>query len=131
VNNSMNNSTHRVTVRGEISDRKDPHNPRREVKIKKTESCKLSRKDYPITLKEIPEGLAVEIIDVRNRSSCQASLHSSSEGAYIGSATRRLSNPSQAALFSRFLQQAGVFRPGTPVDLDFEKCGNVIRVHLH
>lgn len=131
MNNSMNNSTHRVTVRAEITDRKDPHHPRREVKIKKTESCRLSRKDYPITRKKIPEGLAVEIIDVRNRRSCQASLHRSSEGAYIGSATRRLSDPSQAALFSRFLQQAGVFRPGTPVGLGFEECGNVIRVHLH
>ncbi len=133
MNLSTNNSTPRITVKGEIIDRKDKK-PGREIVIEKTESRKLPINDYPITHKRKPEGL--EVIAVSRQGKCQASFHRYpkksryGEGAHIYTATRRLHDNSQSDLFRNFLQQAGVFTPGTQVSLDFEKCGKVIRVYL-
>jgi hypothetical protein len=132
----MNLSTNpRITVKGKIIDRKDPDRPRREIVIEKTESRKLPIKDYPITHKIKPEGLEVIVISSQGEC-CQASFHRFTEAsrfgesAYIGSATKRLEDHSQSNQFRNFLQQAGVFTPGTQVNLDFEKRGEVIRVYL-
>jgi hypothetical protein len=125
----------RITVKGKITDRKDPDRPRREILIEKTESRKLPIKDYPVTHKINPEGLEVIVISSQGER-CQASFHRFTkasrfgEGAYIGSATKRLEDRSQSNQFRNFLQQVGVFTPGTQVNLDFEKRGEVIRVYL-
>ena len=135
MNDSTNNSTPMITVKGKIIDRKDPDRPRREIVIEKTESRKLPIKDYPITHKTIPEGLEAIVISSQGKC-CQASFHRFAkasrfgEGAYIGSATKRLGDRSQSNQFRNFLQQAGVFTPGTQVNLEFQKYGKVIRVYL-
>ncbi len=134
MNDSTNNSTPRIPVKGKINDRKDKK-PGREIVIEKTESRKLPIKDYPITHKTIPEGLEAIVISSQGKC-CQASFHRFAkasrfgEGAHIFTATRRLNDRSQAELFRNFLQKAEVFTPGTQVNLDFEKCGEVIRVYL-
>ena len=134
MNDSTNNSTPMITVKGKIIDRKDLDRPRREIAIEKTESRKLPMKDYPITHKICSEGL--EVIIISGATKCQASFHRYpkqsryGEGAYIGSATRRLHDNSQSALFRNLLQQAGVFTPGAQVNLELQKCGKVIRVCL-
>ena len=131
---STNNSTPRITVKGKIIDRKDLDRPRREIAIEKTESRKLPMKDYPLTHKNCPAGLEVMVISGAGK--CQASFHRYpkqsryGEGAYIGSATHRLHDNSQSSLFRHFLQQTGVFTPGIQVNLEFQKCGNVIEVYL-
>lgn len=132
---STNNPTHRITVKGEIINRNDPNPRRREIVIEKAESRKLPLKDYPLTHENIPEGL--EVLALSSHGQCQASFHRYpeksryGEGAYIGSATKRLNNDlSQAEKFSTFLEQAGVFTPGTPVNLDFQKFGTLIKVYL-
>lgn len=129
---STNKPTQGITIRGEITDRKDLNKQRREIGIEKAESRKLPLKDYPLTHRNIPDGL--EVLVLSSHGQCQASFHRYpegsrfGEGAYIGSATNRLKDRSQADRFSRFLQQAGVFMPGTPVNLDFVKYGQVINV---
>ena len=135
MNNSTNNSTRRIPVKGKIIDRKDKK-PGREIIIEKTESRKLPINDYPLTHKRKPEGLEVEVIAVSSQGKCQASFHRYpeksryGEGAHIFTATRRLHDNSQSDLFRNFLQHAGVFTPGTQVNLDFEKRGEVIKVYL-
>lgn len=131
---STNKPTHGITTMGEIIDRKDLNKQRREIGIEKAESRKLPLKDYPSTHKNIPDGL--EVLALSSHGQCQASFHRYPEGsrfgesAYIGSATSRLKDRSQADRFSIFLQQAGVFVPGTQVSLDFVKHGQVIHVYV-
>ena len=135
MNCFTNDSTPKVTIKGDVVDRRDRDKERREIRIDKTESRKLPLKDYPVTHKTCPEGLETMVISGQTR--CQASFHRytektrGGEGAYIGSATRRLDNDrSQSEVFRNFLQEVGVFTPGTEVNLDLEKCGDVIRVYL-
>lgn len=132
---TTNNPTHRITIKGEIINRNDPNPRRREIGIDKVESRKLPLKDYPLTHRKIPDGL--EVLASSGHGQCQASFHRYpeesryGEGAYVGSATKRLNNDrSQAEKFSTFLEQAGVFTPGTLVNLDFVKCGQVINVYI-
>ena len=136
MNNLANNSALRISVEGRIIDRKDRDRPRREIAIEKTESRKLPIKDYPITHKTIPEGLEAIVISTQGEC-CQASFHRFiatsrfGEGAYIGSATKRLGDRSQSNQFRNFLQKAEVFTPGTKVNLDFEKRGKATRVYVY
>lgn len=132
---STNNSNHRITLKGEIINRNDPNPRRREIGIEKAESRKLPLNDYPLTHIHTPEGL--EALASSSHGQCQISFHRYpegshfGEGAYIGSATKRLNNDlSQAEKFSTFLEQAGVFKPGTLVNLDFVKYGQVINVYI-
>ena len=136
MNISTNNPTSRITVRAKINDREDPGRQRREIVIEKGESRKLPLQDYPLTHKAHPEGLEVELIDTRSQTGCQASFHRYpeesrfGEGAHIYTATRRLKDNSQCGLFHIFLQGVGVFTPGTPVTLGFERRGKAITVYL-
>ena len=133
---STNRPTLSITVSGVITDRdpKHPNRQRREIGIGKAESRRLPLKDYPLTHKEDPNGIAV--LASSSHGQCQASFHRYpertrfGEGAYVGSATRRLHDRSQADEFTRFLQEAGVSRPGTAVSLDFKKHGQVVRVYI-
>lgn len=131
---STNTPTHGITVRGEIIDRQQPSKQRREIGIERAESHKLPLQDYPLTHLNTPDGL--EVLASSSHGQCQASFHRYpelsryGEGAYIGSATRRLKDRSQADRFSVFLQQAGVSTPGTEVSLDFVKHGRVIHVYV-
>ncbi|MBI2852416.1 MAG: hypothetical protein HYX84_04880 [Chloroflexi bacterium] len=130
-------ATSRTTVTGRISDRNEPNRLGREIVLEKAESRKLSIKDYPLTHKAVPEGLEVIAITVSHQAQCQASFHRYPEGsrygesAYIGSATRRLKDRSQAKQFRLLLQQTGVDKPGTLVNLDFVRHGNVIKVYVY
>ena len=124
-----------ITVCGKIIDRKDKDKLGREIVVnEKSELYKLPIAHYPLTWETEPEGLAATLISGEHE--CEASFHRfpkearGGEHVYIGSATRRLHDTSQSALFRSFLQQAGVFTPGTQVNLNFQKCGNVIRVYF-
>lgn len=125
-----------ITVHGKVTDRKDRDKPRREIVInEKSELSKLPIAHYPLTWKTKPEGLPTMLMSATG-ANCEASFHRfpeearGGEHAYIGSATRRLRNASQSAIFRSFLIQTGVFAPETPVKLDFQKCGKVIKVYL-
>ncbi len=134
MNISTNNPTSRITTRGKVNDRKDPNRQRREIVIEKEESRRLPLNDYPLTHLSIPDGL--EVLASSSHGQCQASFHRYpegsrfGEGAHIYTATRRLKDKSQADKFSVFLQQAGVFAPGTEVSLDFIKGGQVIHLYV-
>lgn len=125
----------RITVKGKINNRKDQDKPRREILInEKGELARLPIKCYPLTHRITPEGLAVVLVS--NEGTCEASFHRYlkenryGEHVYIGSATQRLKDISQAQLFGEFLIEGGVFTPDMEVKLDFECNDQIIQVYI-
>jgi len=132
MNGKFNCPIGKISVRGKINDRNDKDKQRMEILISdKHEIAKLPMDYYPLTG---PPGLPVTLKS--QVSICQATFHRYETGRrggehiYIGSATRRMKDRSQAKSFAQFLVNGGFFIPDLVVELDFVCNDQNIQIYI-